>query len=127
MKNETIEVKNPNEVILSTGKKIIIRQRKGQHHIVENRLLSACAAPKSDDGLNIGDFMMSSEISTAVAIEEIDGVKVKIPKNLAKVYELADRFTYDEWTELKVAIQPKKEEVEKLAKNLQTSIGSDNV
>ncbi len=114
-----------NEVVLSTGKKVIIRQKKGQHHIVENRLLSACAVSNSDIGLNIGDYMMSSEISTAVAIEEIDGISVKIPQTLAEVYELADKFTYDEWTELKLAIQPKKEEIEKLAKNLQSSIGSD--
>ena len=44
-KNETTEmaVKNPNEIVLSTGKKITKRERRGQHHIVENRLLFQCS------------------------------------------------------------------------------------
>ena len=41
-----IENHNPDEIVLSTGKRILKRQRRGQHHIVENRLLSACALKK---------------------------------------------------------------------------------
>ncbi len=123
-KNENIEIKNPNEIILSTGKKITKRERRGQHHIVENRLLSACSVKGEGTGVNIGDLVLASDIKTAVAIAEIDGVKQKIPTSLSEVYELASEFTYEEWEELTLELQKDKKEIEQKAKNLQISTGS---
>lgn len=120
-------VNNPNEIKLSTGKVITLRERKGQHHIIENRLLSACAVSNTNGGINIGDLILASEIKTIIAIEYINGKKVKIPSTIGEAYELTNDFTYDEWDELKLAIQPKKEVIEQAAKNLQTSAGLDNV
>ena len=116
-------IKNPNEIVLSTGKKITKRERKGQHHIVENRLLSACAVKGDGNGINIGDLILASDIKTAVAIGEIDGTKQKIPTSLSEVYELANEFSYEEWEELKIELQKDKKEIEEKAKNLQTSTG----
>ncbi len=123
-KNENIEIKNPNEIVLSTGKKITKRERRGQHHIVENRLLSACSVKGEGTGVNIGDLVLASDIKTAVAIAEIDGVKQKIPTSLSEVYELASEFTYEEWEELTLELQKDKREIEQKAKNLQISTGS---
>ena len=123
-KNENIEIKNPNEIVLSTGKKITKRERRGQHHIVENRLLSACSVKGEGTGVNIGDLVLASDIKTAVAIAEIDGVKQKIPTSLSEVYELASDFTYEEWEELTLELQKDKREIEQKAKNLQISTGS---
>lgn len=123
-KNENIEIKNPNEIVLSTGKKITKRERRGQHHIVENRLLSACSVKGEGTGVNIGDLVLASDIKTAVAIAEIDGVKQKIPTSLSEVYELASEFTYEEWEELTLELQKDKKEIEQKAKNLQISTGS---
>lgn len=123
-KNENIEIKNPNEILLSTGKKITKRERRGQHHIVENRLLSACSVKGEGTGVNIGDLVLASDIKTAVAIAEIDGVKQKIPTSLSEVYELASEFTYEEWEELTLELQKDKKEIEQKAKNLQISTGS---
>ena len=127
-KNETTEmaVKNPNEIVLSTGKKITKRERRGQHHIVENRLLSACSMKGDGTGVNIGDLILASDIKTAVAIGEIDGVKQKIPSSLSEVYELAGEFTYEEWEELTLELQKNKKEMEQQAKNLQVSTGLGN-
>lgn len=121
-----ITVKNENEIILKTGKKVVKRERRGQHHIVENRLLSACSVKGNGTGINIGDLILASDIKTAVAIGEIDGVKQKIPSSLSEVYELAGEFTYEEWEELKIELQKDKKEIEEKAKNLQASIGSDS-
>ncbi|MEY8322114.1 hypothetical protein AAK894_13765 [Lachnospiraceae bacterium 46-61] len=123
--NTEIEIKNPNEMILSTGKKVTKRQRRGQHHIVENRLLSACSVKGEGTGVNIGDLVLASDIKTAVAIGEIDGVKQKIPSSLSEVYELAGEFTYEEWEELTLELQKDKKEIEQKAKNLQISTGLD--
>ena len=123
-KNENIEIKNPNEIVLSTGKKITKRERRGQHQIVENRLLSACSVKGEGTGVNIGDLVLASDIKTAVAIAEIDGVKQKIPTSLSEVYELASEFTYEEWEELTLELQKDKREIEQKAKNLQISTGS---
>lgn len=127
-KEEALDViKNPNEIVLSTGRSVKIRERKGQHHIVESRLLSSCAVSASGGaGVNIGDLILAAEIKLAVCIEEVDGKKVSIPKNLADVYELANQFDYDEWDELKLAIQPKKGLIEAAAKNLQENSGFDS-
>ena len=45
VENDTVKIeeKNTNEIILSTGKKVLKRERRGQHHIVEKRLLSVCS------------------------------------------------------------------------------------
>ena len=120
------EVKNPNEIVLSTGKKVIKRERRGQHHIVESRLLSACSIKGDGTGVTVGDLILASDIKTAVAIGEIDGTKQKIPASLSEVYELAGEFTYEEWEELKIELQKDKKEMEEKAKNLQASIGSDS-
>ena len=127
-KNETTEmaVKNPNEIVLSTDKKITKRERREQHHIVENRLLSACSMKGDGTGVNIGDLILASDIKTAVAIAEIDGVKQKIPSSLSEVYELAGEFTYEEWEELTLELQKNKKEMEQQAKNLQVSTGLGN-
>ncbi len=128
VENEVIEteMKNPNEIVLSTGKKITKRERRGQHHIVENRLLSACSMKGDGTGVNIGDLILASDIKTAVAIAEIDGVKQKIPSSLSEVYELAGEFTYEEWEELTLELQKNKKEMEQQAKNLQVSTGLGN-
>lgn len=127
-KNETTEmaVKNPNEIVLSTDKKITKRERREQHHIVENRSLSACSMKGDGTGVNIGDLILASDIKTAVAIGEIDGVKQKIPSSLSEVYELAGEFTYEEWEELTLELQKNKKEMEQQAKNLQVSTGLGN-
>lgn len=124
---DVIEMQNPNEVRLSSGRIVTLRERKGQHHIIESRLLSTCAISNNGAGVNIGDLILASEIKLAISIEEIDGKRIKMPSNLSDVIELANKFTYDEWDEIKLAIQPKKELVEEAAKNLQTSTGLDNV
>lgn len=125
--NELVEIiENPNEIVLSTGKKVTKRQRRGQHHIVEDRLLCACAVKGSGDGINIGDLILAGDIKTAVAIGEIDGTKVKIPTSLSEVYELAEEFSYEEWMELKLALQENQKELEEKAKKLQASIGLDS-
>ena len=77
------------------------------------------------EGVNIGDLILASDIKTAVAIGEIDGVKVKIPSSLSEIYELAGEFSYEEWGELKLALQENQKELEEKAKNLQAGIGSD--
>lgn len=117
------EIKNPNEIVLSTGKKVIKRERRGQHHIVESRLLSACSIKGDGTGVTVGDLILASDIKVAVAIGEIDGTKQKIPTSLSEVYELAGEFTYEEWEELKIELQKDKKEIEEKAKNLQTSTG----
>ena len=116
-------LKNPNEIILSTGKKIMKRERRGQHHIVENRQLSACSLKSDGTGINIGDMILASDIKAAVMIAEIDGVKQKIPTSLSEVYELAGEFSYEEWEEILISLQKDKKEIEEKAKNLQTSTG----
>lgn len=131
MAKEELEVLNamndPNEIVLSTGKRIEIRERKGQHHILEGKLLAACAEPMQGNMPNVGDLILMSEIKVAMSIKSIDGEAVKIPMKLADVFDLADRFQYEEWDELKLAIQPKQELIEAAAKNLQENSGLDNV
>ena len=77
-------------------------------------------------GITVGDLTLATDIKTAVAIAEIDGSKQKIPTSLSEVYELASEFTYEEWDELKVALHKNNKEIEEKAKNLRSSIGSDN-
>lgn len=120
--NIEVLVEDPNEIILSTGKRVTKRERLGQHHIFESRLLSACAESLKKDGMNIGDFILAAEIKIAVGIGEVDGKPVKIPKNLAEVYELASKFTYEEWGELKLKMQDNRKDIEAEAKKLQAAM-----
>ncbi len=119
---------NPNLITLKTGKVVLLREKKGQHHIMESRLLAAISAKgQTVDGIgvNMGDLMLVTEVKTAISISQVETEKIKMPTSLVEIYELADKFTYEEWDELKRIIQPRKEETEELSKNLQTSIGSD--
>ena len=48
-----------------------------------------------------------------------------MPMDLKDVFELMNRFTYEEWTLFKTALNSEqKEAIEEAAKNLQASIGS---
>lgn len=113
-----------NEITLSTGKKVTLREKKGQHHLIERRLLAASMA---DGGQNLGGALSMVTIQTVVSVESVDGDKVKIPENLAGIYELMDNFTYDEWNELETKNLPKamQDKLAELAKNLPASPGSE--
>lgn len=119
-------IADESEIVLSTGKRVKKRELKGQHHFIESRLLSACAVSLKGTNANIGDLVLASEVKTAIAIEKIDGERMKMPETLADVYVLAGKFTYEEWDELKIAMQPSKEKVEKMVKKLQENTGSDS-
>jgi hypothetical protein len=112
------------EITLSTGKKVTPREKKGQHHFIERRLLASCM---SEGGQNIGGVMSTVTIQTVVGIAAVDGSKVDIPQNLAGVYELMNEFTYDEWNELETKMLPKaaQDKLAELAKNSQSSPGSE--
>ncbi|WP_019123640.1 hypothetical protein [Brevibacillus massiliensis] len=110
------------EITLSTGKKVTLRQKKGQHHFIERNLLAACAG---EGGQNIGGMALSVAVQTIVSIEAIDGEKVDTPTNLAGVYEFMDQFTYQEWNELEMkSISKEDQEKIEAAKNLLNSPGS---
>lgn len=117
-------IENPNEIKLSTGKLVLLRERKGQHHIIESRLLSNCAMTTQNAGINIGDLILAAEIKLAVSVAEVDGKPIKMPMELKDVYELASLFQYEEWDELKQVLQPKKAATEAEAKNLAARDGS---
>lgn len=111
------------EIVLSTGKKVGLREKKGQHHFIERRLL---ATSIGEGGQNIGGLMSTVTIQTIVAIESIDDEKVKTPNDLSGIYELMDNFTYDEWAELEKKALPAdvQKKLDEAAKNSQTSVGS---
>jgi hypothetical protein len=113
------------EITLSTGKKIGIRQKKGQHHFIERKLLATCGG---EGGQNMGGIMSTIAIQTIVGIESIDGKEVNVPHDEAGIFELMDQFTYEEWDELERNSLPAnlKKKIEESAKNSQTSTGSDN-
>ncbi|MDO3680638.1 hypothetical protein [Paenibacillus ehimensis] len=113
------------EITLSTGKKVGLREKKGQHHFIERRLLSTSIG---EGGQNLGGIMSTVAVSTIVAIESIDGEKVKTPEDLTGIYELMDHFTYAEWAELETKAQPvgMQKKLDEAAKNLQSSTGSGN-
>ncbi len=128
VENEVIEAEivNPNEIILSTGKKITKRALKGQHHIIEQRLLSICGMVNKEYGFTLGDLGLQSDVRTMVLVETVDGNKTKIPSSIAEVYEFLNQFEYDEWDELKFKLFKDNAEVKEQAKKLLNSIGSDN-
>jgi hypothetical protein len=110
------------EFVLSTGKKVTLREKKGQHHFIERRLL---ATSIGEGGQNLGGLMSTVTIQTIVAIEAIDGSPVKTPEDLAGIYELMDNFTYEEWAELEKKSLPAdvQKKIDEAAKNSQTSPG----
>lgn len=110
------------EIKLSTGKVITTREKTGQFHLIEGRLLSCCAP---GEGTNVvGAQMVSSEITTVCSIAAIDGVKVKIPEGLADMYEIMAKFNYDEFLELKMQLHKKDTAtIKEMAKKLQNSLG----
>lgn len=112
------------EVTLSTGKKVGLREKKGQHHFIERRLL---ATTIGDGGQNIGSLMSTVTIQTIVAVESIEGEKVKTPEDLKGIYELMDNFSYEEWAELEKKALPAEvqKKLDEAAKNLQNSPGSE--
>lgn len=119
------------EFVLSTGKKVIFRIKTGATHMVENRLTATClprGTDKDEFGMNAGDMIAMSDIRTVISIASIDNEKINIPRNLSDVYEVMSKFVYDddcdEWSELKVASTPNKDEIETESKNLQSNIGS---
>lgn len=130
-KDEIVDdILNPNEIKLSTGKKIIIKEKTGATHMVESRLL-AIATPRGSSademGMNLGDLIAMADVKAAVSIKSINDNNIKTPHDLATLYEIMSEFSYDEWDEFKIAIQPNAEELKEKAKNLQTSTGLDNV
>ncbi|UED70695.1 hypothetical protein [Brevibacillus sp. HD3.3A] len=114
------------EITLSTGKKVTLREKKGQHNFIERKLQ---ALTFGDSGANLGSVLATVTISTIVAIETVNGQAVDIPKNEAEVFELMDNFTYDEWNELEGKTAPKavREKLEEAAKNSQKPPGSVTV
>lgn len=112
------------EITLSTGKKVTLREKKGQHHLIERRLLAACM---DDGGQNLGGALSMVTIQTVVSVGAINGDRVKIPDNLADIYELMDNFTYEEWNELETKNLPKamQDKLAEMAKNSPASLGSE--
>lgn len=104
------------EITLSTGKKIVLREKKGQHHMIERKLLSMTLG---DSGTNLGSMWSAVTIGNIVSIESVDGEVVKTPENIAEIYELMNIFTYEEWTEFEslASSQEIKDKLEELAKN----------
>lgn len=120
---------NPNEIKLSTGKVVLIKNKTGATHMVESRLLAIVTprgSSKDDIGMNLGDLTAMADVKAAVSIKSIDGNQIKTPHDLATLYEIMSEFSYEEWDEFKLAIQPNSEEIEKNAKNLQASTGLNN-
>ncbi|OXM84607.1 hypothetical protein [Paenibacillus rigui] len=113
------------EITLSTGKRVGVREKKGQHHFIERRLM---ATSMGEGGQNLGAFMGIVTIAAIVSIESIDGEKVSTPVNESEIYELMDRFTYEEWAEfeMKIRTPEDKTKLEEAAKNLLNSPGSAN-
>ncbi|MCG9966866.1 hypothetical protein L9W92_02175 [Pelotomaculum terephthalicicum JT] len=89
------------DITLSTGKIVTPREKKGQHHFIERRLLATCM---SEGGQNIGGIMSTVTIQTVVGVAAVNGEKMDVPEGLAGVLELMSEFTYDEWNELETKI-----------------------
>ena len=111
------------EIVLSSGKKIAVREKTGQFHLIEGRLLTSCAP---GTGANvIGAQLVSTDISTVCSIAAINGKEVKIPESLADMYDIMSGFEYDEYSELKLALRKSEaEKIEAMAKKLQSNPGS---
>ncbi|WP_027416208.1 hypothetical protein [Aneurinibacillus terranovensis] len=114
------------EITLSTGKKVVMREKRGQHHFIERALLAICI---KEGGQNIGGILSTVAIQTVVGLASVDGEAIVTPSDLAGVYGVMDHFTYEEWTELEKEALPKeaKEKLDEAAKNLQTPPGSATV
>lgn len=110
--------------------KQIVEVKTGATHMVESRLL-AIATPRGSSadevGMNLGDLIAMADVKAVISIKSIDGNPIKPPHDLATLYEIMGEFTYDEWDEFKIAVQPNAEKLKEKAKNLQTSTGLDNV
>ncbi|MBM7106896.1 hypothetical protein [Brevibacillus laterosporus] len=112
------------EKVLSTGKKITLRKKKGQHHFIERNLLSTV---QGDGGTNLGGITLTILVKAVVAVESINGENVEIPENITGLLEFMASFEYEEWDELeRVVLTPEeKAKLEEAAKNLQESPGSE--
>ncbi|AGR47357.1 hypothetical protein EMERY_14 [Brevibacillus phage Emery] len=112
------------EYTLSTGKKIIFRKKKGPHHFIERKLLSAV---QGDGGANLGGISLTVLVRAVVGIESVGGVKIEIPDDIVGLLEFMDHFEYDEWDEVeKLILTPEeKQKFETAAKNLLESPGSE--
>ncbi|MCR8939748.1 hypothetical protein O0555_20835 [Brevibacillus laterosporus] len=112
------------EYTLSTGKKIVIRKKKGPHHFIERKLLSVV---QGDGGANLGGVILTVLVKAVVGIESVNGEKVEIPENLTGILEFMASFEYEEWEEVeRVVLTPEeKAKLEEAAKNLQESPGSE--
>lgn len=112
------------EITLSTGKKVTLREKKGQHALIERKLQATIL---NDSGVNMGSVLSTMTFSSIVSIAAIDGQDVNVPTSEAEVYELMSNFTYDEWIELEGKTAPKEvqEKLDKLAKNSPNSPGSE--
>lgn len=112
------------EITLESGKRVGIREKKGQHHFIERSLLASCM---KEGGQNLGGIMSTVTIQTVVGVESVNGLPVKLPDNLAGVFEVMDNFTYEEWAELEKKSLPKdvQEKLDEAAKNLQSKTGSE--
>lgn len=110
------------EITLSTGKKVTLREKKGQHRFIEKRLMATCMG---EGGQNLGGVMTALTISSIVSIEAINGEKVSIPTDISQIFELMSNFEYDEWNEFELKSAPKEvqDKLEELAKNSQPSPG----
>ncbi len=112
------------EIVLSSGKKITVREKTGQFHLIEGRLLTCCAP---GEGTNvIGAQILSSDISTICGIETINGKEIKVPESLADMYETMALFNYDEFLEYKLKVrQGEADKIKNMAKKLQNNLGSE--
>ncbi|QDX91068.1 hypothetical protein EEL32_00190 (plasmid) [Brevibacillus laterosporus] len=112
------------EKVLSTGKKITLRKKKGPHHFIERNLLSTV---QGEGGANLGGITLTILVKAVVAIESVDGEKVKIPEDLTGLLEFMASFEYEEWDEVeKVVLTPEeKAKLEEAAKNSLNSPGSE--
>lgn len=112
------------EITLSTGKKISTREKTGQFHLIEGRLLTSCAP---NDGYNIvGTQVIAGEINIICSIAKIDGKEVKVPETLSDMYEIMAGFSYEEITELKLKLREKEAaNIKEMAKKLQANLGSE--
>ncbi|MGF9909488.1 hypothetical protein [Brevibacillus porteri] len=111
-------------ITLSTGKKVTQREKRGQHNFIERKLLATCMG---EGGQNIGGALSAVSIRTIIGIEAVDGEAVTIPSDLAGVFEVMDKFGYEEWNELESKMLPKEtqEQLAAAAKNLANSPGSE--
>lgn len=111
-------------ITLSTGKKVTQREKRGQHHFIERKLLATCMG---EGGQNIGGALSAVTIQTIIGIGAIDGESINPPADLSGVFEVMDKFSYEEWAELESKMLPREtqEQLAAAAKNLANSPGSE--